>query len=85
MTQDQKGFATFASMVSAMGGGEDFDNVFPKSDAEDVQNGAEWIPAKVTEERQRGNKVGFVQNGESDTWYWELPDGNKIFHRDRYK
>lgn len=77
--------AGFGALISAMGGGGDAGNMFPQSDADDLASGARFIPGEVTMARRRGEKVTFVQNCNNSTcWYWEMPDGTRVYHWDRY-
>lgn len=81
MSRDDDGFlAAFGALVNAMGGGGDRGNMFPQSDADDLANGARWIPGEVTLARRAGQKVTFNQEGDQKDWYWELPDGKHVSH-----
>ncbi len=54
----------------------------PRADAKDSMMGAVIIPSEVTDARRRGQNVKFVQQGPSTpNWYWEMPDGTKIYHK----
>lgn len=72
--------AAFGEMINAFGGGGDTGNLFPKSDVEDLANGAKWIPGEVTLARRAGQKVTFNQEGSKENWYWELENGKQIKH-----
>ncbi len=74
--------AAFAALANALGGeqGRDVGAMMPQSDVDDFRNGARWIPGEVTLARRRGEKVDFVQEGEQSEWYWQMPDGRRIFH-----
>ena len=77
--------AVFGALISAMGAGGDRGDIFPQSDADDLASGARFIPGEVTMARRRGERVNFVQNCNNSTcWYWEMPDGTRIYHQDRY-
>lgn len=64
--------------------GEDGDTraLFPRSDAEDLSRGARFIPGEVTLARRDGKKVNFVTECGPNCWYWEMPDGTRIYHWD---
>ena len=68
----------FAMFANALSGGGDMGCSFPRSDAEDLRNGARYIPGEVTFARRRGEHVRFVQDGDPDTWHWVLEDGSII-------
>lgn len=53
--------------------------LFPPADAEDLANGARFIPGDVTDARRKGQTVTFIQEGDTD-WYWIMPDGSRISH-----
>lgn len=74
--------AGFGALISAMGGGGDKGNAFPQSDADDLATGARFIPGEVTMARRNGEKVTFVQECGPCCWYWQMPDGSKIYHFD---
>jgi len=83
--RDYSSLAEFGALISAVSGGGDQGNLFSQSDATDLANGALFIPSEVTLARRRGEKVSFVQNCQNRTcWYWEMPDGTRIYHWDRY-
>jgi hypothetical protein len=75
-------------MVSAMTSGNSKDGdtgaVFPVSDAEDMSRGAQYVPGEVTVARRKGQKVNFISNCDysASCWYWEMPDGNRIYYCD---
>ena len=75
--------ADFGSLISAFGGGGDRGNMFPQSDADDLRKGARFIPGEVTLTRREGKVVKFVKNCGPCCWYWELPDGTRVYHWDR--
>lgn len=58
---------------------------FPRSDAEDLSRGARFIPGEVTLARREGEKVNFVQECGPCCWYWEMPDGSRIYHFERFE
>ena len=76
----------FGFMISAMSSGKDGDgdtgNPFPRSDAEDLSRGCRFIPGEVTLARRRGEKVQFVSSCGPNCWYWQMPDGSRIYHYD---
>ena len=74
--------AGFGMMISALGGGGDRGNPFPASDADDFGKGARYIPGEVTVARRAGQVVTFVKNCGPCCWYWEFPDGKRIYHYD---
>jgi hypothetical protein len=55
---------------------------YPRSDAEDMSRGARFIPGEVTVARRTGKKVDFVTKCGPNCWYWEMPDGSRIYHYD---
>lgn len=57
---------------------------FPRSDAEDFSRGVRFVPGEVTLARRRGERVNFVSNCTPVCWYWEMTDGTRIYHWDRY-
>ena len=65
------------------GGDGDINASFPRSDAEDMSKGARFIPGEVTLARRAGRKVNFVTECGPNCWYWEMPDGTRIYHFDR--
>jgi hypothetical protein len=74
--------ADFGSLISAIGGGGDRGNSFPKSDADDIGKGARFIPAEVTYARRAGQVVMFVTNCGPCCWFWEFPNGKRSYHYD---
>lgn len=72
----------FGALVNMMSGGGDRGNIFPQSDADEMRNGARFIPGQVTEARRRGETVTFTQECGKCCWFWELPDGTRIYHWD---
>ena len=66
-------FASFAQLVSGMS-----PSIFPPDDAQDIKNGATYIPGEVTVARRAGKKVDFVQEGDASQWYWRMPDGSHV-------
>lgn len=75
--------AGFGLLMSAFGGGGDSGNMFPASDAEDLALGARFIPGEVTMARREGQKVTFNQPCNACCWYWEFPDGTRVYHFDQ--
>lgn len=75
--------ATFGALLASMGGGVDVGATFPQSDADDLQNGAMFIPGEVTMARRRGEKVTFVTACNPNCWYWEFKDGTRTYHFDQ--
>jgi hypothetical protein len=55
---------------------------FPSGDALDLRAGAGYIPGEVTDARRRGTQVTFVQQCSPCCWYWQMPDGSRIYHSD---
>jgi len=53
---------------------------FPVDDSTDIMNGAEHIPFEVTDARRTGQRVVFNHEGPREDWYWQMPDGSKIYH-----
>ena len=75
--------AVFGTLISAMSGGGDRGNAFPQSDAEDMRNGARFIPGRVTLDRRAGKKVEFHHSCSSSCcWYWQFDDGSRTYHWD---
>ena len=78
--------AIFGFLDNALdkGKGEDGDTgaSFPRTDAEDLSMGARFIPGGVTLARRAGKKVNFVTECGPNCWYWEMPDGSRIYHFD---
>ncbi len=76
MTTDQSlEINGFRILASALDG-----NLFPFSDADDMNRGAQFIPAEVTDARRMGHKIKFVTNCGPCCWYWEMPDHSRIYH-----
>ncbi len=79
--------AVFGFLVNAMegerGGDGDTGSSFPRTDAEDMSKGARFIPGEVTLARRAGKKVNFVTKCGPNCWYWEMPDGTRIYHYDQ--
>ena len=71
-------FAALLSLVSALG--RDGAQIVPPADAADARNGATRIPDRVTDARRTGRTVRFVQQGSVQNWYWEMPNGEIIYH-----
>ena len=72
-------------LINAMGGDQggdgDTGSMFPRSDATDLGNGAQFIPGEVTEARRGGKKVEFQQPCRNGCcWYWQMPDGSRKYH-----
>lgn len=82
MTVDSEEKAAFGRLISGMGGGLDRGSLFPRTDAEDLGKGARFIPGEVTLARRAGQQVLFVMNCGPNCWYWEMPDGSRIYHYD---
>lgn len=83
---DMNEMAVFGFLVNALDGrkGDDGDTgaLFPRTDAEDMSKGARFIPGEVTLARQAGKGVNFVTECGPNCWYWEMPDGSRIYHFD---
>ena len=81
------GLASLGFIVNAMdsqrGGDGDAGCSFPRSDAEDLSCSARFIPGEVTLARRAGKKVTFVNKCGPNCWYWQMPDGSRIYHFDR--
>lgn len=71
------------AMEGRTGGDGDIGAGFPRTDAEDLSRGAQFIPSEVTMARQAGKKVNFVTECNPNCWYWEMPDSSRIYHFDR--
>lgn len=71
-------FAAFLTLISSLG--NQGAHIVPPADAEDTQYGATHIPSEVTDARRAGKMVHFVREGSKENWYWEMPEGNKIYH-----
>ena len=78
--------AAFGFLVNALdsrrGGDGDIGASFPRTDAEDMSKGARFIPGEVTLARRASKKVNFVTECGPNCWYWEMPDGIRIYHYD---
>ncbi len=78
----------FGFLVNAMDNHRSADGdtraTFPRSDAEDMSRGAHFIPGEVTMARRAGERVRFVSECGPCCWYWEMPDGSRIYHWDRF-
>ncbi|MCR4307944.1 MAG: hypothetical protein NUV80_05250 [Candidatus Berkelbacteria bacterium] len=76
--------AAFGFLVNASdrlkGADGDTGAIFPMSDAEDLSRGARFIPEAVTDARRSGQKVNFVYDRSACCWYWEMPDGSRLYH-----
>ena len=70
-------------LASAFGGGGDRGNSFPQRDADDFQKGVRFVPGEVTLARRRGEQVTFVNKCGQCCWYWQMPDGSRIYHWER--
>lgn len=68
------------ALDSRKGGDGDTGCSYPRSDAEDMSKGARFIPGEVTLARRAGEKVNFVTKCTPNCWYWEMPDGTRIYH-----
>ena len=78
------GFGALANAFGSNRGG-DVGSSFPQSDADDFSHGVRFVPGEVTLARRAGKKVTFVQRCQNSCcWYWQMPDGTKIYHWDRY-
>jgi hypothetical protein len=67
-------FKEFAHLLNAAGGGGDFGQAMPVSDADDFASGARWVPFEVTDARRLGQKVTFDAHAHK----WTMPDGRVI-------
>jgi hypothetical protein len=75
--------AALGLLTNAMfDGGDDLGAIFPRSDAEDMSRGARFVPGDVTLARRRGERVHFHSNCGKCCWFWEMPDGSRIYHWD---
>jgi hypothetical protein len=83
---DSSELSAFGFLLSSLGGSKngngDTGNVFPRSDAEDMSKGARFVPGEVTLARRAGKKINFVTECGPNCWYWEMPDGSRIYHYD---
>lgn len=79
--------AAFGFLVNALdgrrGGDGDTGSSFHRTDAEDMSKGARFIPGEVTLARRVGKKVNFVTECGPNCWYWEMPDGARVYHWER--
>lgn len=64
----------FGMLANSLDGGGDIGQSFPLSDAQDLFNGANYIPEDVTLARRRGEKVIF----HSESHEWEFSDGTIV-------
>jgi hypothetical protein len=65
----------FGMLTNALhDGGGDKGACFPRSDAEDLRNGAPYIPGEVTIARRAGKHVAYDIKGKT----WKMPDGRVI-------
>jgi hypothetical protein len=82
---DKDDVAAFGLLANTMfDGGSDRGATFPRSDAEDMSRGARFIPGQVTLARRKGQTVDFVSDCGLCCWYWQMPDGSRIYHFDRF-
>lgn len=80
---DLTAFGFLVNALESIGGGDgDRGRSFPRSDAEDLSKGARFIPGNVTLARRDGKKINFVTKCGPNCWYWEMPDGSRIYHYD---
>ena len=80
---EMAGFGFLANALEGRRGGDgDTGASFPRTDAEDMSKGARFIPGEVTLARRAGKKVNFVTKCGPNCWYWEMPDGTRIYHCD---
>jgi hypothetical protein len=68
----------FLTLISCLGGKGA--NIVPPADAADTRNGATHIPPEVTDARRNGKIINFIRQGSRVEWYWQMPDGEKIYH-----
>lgn len=83
---DMNPLAVLGFFTNALhGGGGDVGAIFPRTDAEDMSRGARFIPGEVTMARRAGKEVFFNTDClfSSCCWYWEMPDGSRIYHYDQ--
>ncbi|MDD4901862.1 MAG: hypothetical protein PHE24_01875 [Patescibacteria group bacterium] len=83
MNQRSTNVSAFGLLVNALtkkSDDGDTGEIFPLSDAKDLECGAQMIPRKVTDARRAGKKVIFSTKGEQHQWYWLMPDGSKIYN-----
>lgn len=76
------GLILAGALEGEQGGDGDTGAMFPRTDAEDMSKGARFIPGMVTLARRAGQKVNFVTECGPNCWYWEMPDGTRIYHFD---
>lgn len=71
-------------LVSAMEGGGDRGQSFPRSDAKDLSRGLRFIPGEVTLARRKGERVEFTQRCQNQCcWYWSFQDGSCTYYWER--
>ncbi len=76
-------FSTVGQMIRTKGQGQvRRQEVKPVDDnALDFERGANFVPNEVMELRKQSIQVPFVKECDSSCcWYWELPDGSRIYH-----
>ncbi|MDQ5971597.1 MAG: hypothetical protein QG566_543 [Patescibacteria group bacterium] len=83
--KDKESLEGFFHLLSAIGGNSDTGNGVPSSDADDFSKGARFIPYEVTDARREGKQVTFVKQCGQCCWYWQMPDGTKIYHWERFE
>ncbi len=62
---------SFGFLANAMGGGGDIGQAFPASDAQDLMDGADYIPGEVTIARRIGESVKYDRHAKT----WTFADG----------
>ena len=72
--EDNQFLGTFGLLANALSGGGNAGNVFPKADADDLMDGARYIPGEVTIARQKGLTVKFDRYNHR----WQMPDGTFV-------
>jgi hypothetical protein len=65
---------TFLAAAAALGGSQNEGARIPIDDANDVLNGADYIPFEVTLARRRGERVVY----RCEQKVWVMPDGKEV-------
>jgi len=51
----------------------------------DLSRGARYVPVEVSEARQKGERVVFIQKCLNPCcWYWQFEDGRRFYHWDKF-
>ncbi len=73
-------FSGKARVLTLIGGRGDPHNPKPSSDLGDLSSGARYIPDEVTLARKEGKSIQFITICGQCCWYWQMPDGSRIYH-----